>query len=89
MNLISELSFVKRAKNRSKVLKAVDGNIMPSELVLKLYGKSSNTYFNIVSRALGELVQQKLVKIVNPKSKTGRLYTLTDKGKRVVSMLGK
>lgn len=89
MNLISELSFVKRAKNRSKVLKALDGAMMPSELVLKLYGKSSNTYFNVVSRALGELVEQKLVKVVNPKSKTGRLYTLTDKGKKLVSMLGK
>lgn len=89
MNLISELSFVKRAKNRCKVLKALSGTMMPSELVVKLYSKSSNTHFNIVSRALGELVEQKLAKVVNPSSRTGRLYILTDKGKKVVTMLGK
>jgi len=89
MSLFNEISFLKRAKNRLKVFKAIDGNLMPSELVIKIYGKKSNTYFNIVSRALGELVKIKLVKVINPKSRTGRLYTLTNKGRSVLKILSK
>jgi len=77
------ISEVKRAKNREKVFLAIDKLIMPSELVIKLYGKSSNTRFNIVSRALNELLKMGLVKIKNPKEKTGRLYELTSIGRSV------
>ena len=89
MNLYNELSYVKRGKNRITVLKSLEGALMPSELVIKIYGKSSNTHFNIVSRALSELLEEKLVKVVNPKSITGRLYILTDKGKKVLVLLNK
>jgi hypothetical protein len=51
MELLKSVSFVKRAKNRKKVFLALDKPMMPSELVMKIYGKNSNTYFNIVSRA--------------------------------------
>ena len=84
MSLLDDLSYVKRAKNRVTVLKAIEGKMMPSELVNKLYGKSSNTYFNIVSRALGELAKAKLVKVANPNAMTGRFYTLTKQGKKVL-----
>lgn len=89
MTLLDEVSYVKRAKNRLVVLRALEGTLMPSELVVKIYGKSSNTRFNIVSRALSEVVGAKLARVVNPKSRTGRLYTLTDKGSKVIKMLGK
>lgn len=89
MNLFDDVSYVKRGKNRQTVLRALEGALMPSELVVKIYSKSSNTRFNIVSRALSELVGKKLAKIVNPKSRTGRLYMLTDKGKKVAKMLEK
>jgi len=82
----SQLSIafkVKRAKNRKVVLLALDKPMMPSELVRKIYGKNSNTCFNIVSRALAELVNFKLVKIINPKEKTGRIYELTLLGKKI------
>lgn len=87
MKLFNDIAFIKRAKNRLKVFKELEGTLMPSELVMKIYGKNSNTYFNIVSRALSELADAKLVKVINPKSRTGRLYTLTEKGKKILSML--
>jgi molybdopterin-guanine dinucleotide biosynthesis protein A len=65
---------VKRGKNRNKVFLALDKPMMPSELVNKMYGKNSNTYFNLVSRALAELKEKKLVEVLNPKEKTGRIY---------------
>jgi len=39
------------------------------ELMRKIYGKTSNTYFNLVSRALSELLEKKLVEVINPKEK--------------------
>jgi len=72
---------IKRASNRKKILLAIKEPILPSELVKKIYGKSSNFYFNIVSRALSELKKLKLVKIKNPRAKTGRVYELTPLGK--------
>ena len=35
--------------------KNLDKPMMPSELVMKIYKSNSNTYFNLVSRALSEL----------------------------------
>ena len=64
MNLLNDVSFVKRAKNRLEVFKAMEGTLMPSELVVKIYGSSSNTSFNIVSQALSELTEVKLVKVL-------------------------
>ena len=74
---------VKRAANRKRTLLALDKPMMPSELLKKIYNKNSSTYFNIVSRALAELVNLKLVKVINPKEKTGRIYELTNLGKKV------
>lgn len=81
-NLIAK---IKRGKNRLKVFLAIDKPLMPSEIVNKLYGKPSNTYFNIVSRALSELVKLGLIEVKNPKEKTGRIYSLTKKGKEIIS----
>jgi predicted transcriptional regulator len=89
MSLLNLVSFIKRGKNRKKVFMALDKPIMPSELVLKIYGKSSNTYFNLVSRALKELKNKRLVKVVNPKERTGRLYKKTEKGLKVLEELEK
>ncbi len=87
MMLFSLVSFVKRGKNRKKVFDALDKPMMPSELVMKIYSKSSNTYFNIVSRALAELKSKNLVEVVNPKDKTGRIYQKTKLGNDVMKKL--
>lgn len=84
MNLYSLVSYIKRAKNRKEILKALDKPMMPSELVIKLYQKNSNTYFNIVSRALSELKEKGLVKILNPNDKTGRIYQRTESGNKIL-----
>jgi DNA-binding transcriptional ArsR family regulator len=87
MKLLGALYFVKRAKNRLIILKALDKPQMPSELVIKIYGKSSNTHFNIVSRALAELKEAKIVEILNPKEKTGRMYKRTNLGIELQKLL--
>jgi len=83
MNLLELEGFIKRGKNRKEVFLALDKPSMPSELVIKIYGKTSNTYFNIVSRALAELKEVGLVEVANPKAKTGRIYRKTGLGKKI------
>lgn len=80
---------VKRAKNRYMILKSIprDRHFLPSELVKIIYSKSSNTYFNIVSRALKELESMGLVKVLNPQERIGRLYRLTKKGIEISKIL--
>ena len=87
MSLLSNVGFVKRGKNRKEIFIALDKPMMPSELVLKLYSKSGNTYFNIVSRALAELKEKKLVEVANPEDKTGRIYKRTTAGEKVAKEL--
>ena len=83
MELFEAIGFVKRGKNRFEVFKALDRPLMPSELTKKMYNTASNTYFNMVSRALGELLEKGLVKVINPNERTGRIYDKTDFGKEV------
>jgi len=87
MDSLSAISFVKRGKNRKKVFLALDKAMMPSELVVKIYGKNSNTYFNIVSRALAELTKKGIVEVLNPKERTGRIYKRTTLGDKIYKQL--
>ena len=66
MELLKAIGFIKRGKNRRKIFANLDKPMMPSELVIKIYKKSSNTYFNLVSRALSELKKKKLVEVIIP-----------------------
>ena len=87
MELLNEIAFVKRAKNRKEIFLALHKPMMPSEIVLKLYKKNNSSYFVLVSRALAELKTKKLVEVVNPEEKTGRIYQRTKLGEKVVREL--
>ncbi|MCK5149802.1 ArsR family transcriptional regulator [Candidatus Pacearchaeota archaeon] len=87
MELLKAMGFIKRGKNRREIFINLDKPMMPSELVMKIYKSKSNTYFNLVSRALSELKEKKLVEIVNPEDRTGRIYKRTKEGEKVVREL--
>jgi DNA-binding transcriptional ArsR family regulator len=87
MELLKAIGFVKRGKNRKEVFMNLDKPMMPSELVMKIYKSNSNTYFNLVSRALSELKEKKLVEVVNPEERTGRIYRRTKEGEKVAKEL--
>jgi DNA-binding HxlR family transcriptional regulator len=87
MAILNLVGYVKRAKNRQIVFLALDKPMMPSELMRKIYNKTSNTYFNLVSRALSELKEKKLIEVINPNEKTGRIYQKTKLGKDVRKLL--
>ena len=83
MELLKATGFIKRGKNRKVVFMNLDKSLMPSELVMKIYKSNSNTYFNLISRALAELRDKKLVEVVNPEDRTGRIYRRTKEGEKV------
>ena len=87
MKSLNMVSFIKRGKNRKIVIETLSKPMMPSELVIKIFGKPSNTHFNLVSRALGELKEKGLVRVLNEKEKTGRFYELTKEGKEIKKLL--
>jgi len=87
MELLKAIGFIKRGKNRKEVFVNLNKPMMPSELVIKIYKSNSNTYFNLVSRALAELKDKKLVEVVNPEERTGRIYRRTKEGEKVSRQL--
>jgi len=87
MELLKATGFIKRGKNRKEVFLALNKPMMPSELVVKIYKKNNNSYFTLISRALAELKEKKLVEIVNPEDRTGRIYKRTKEGERVAKNL--
>ena len=77
------ISWLKRAKLRKYVFFHIDKNTMPSDIVDLLTEKGSRksaSHYAQVSRAIAELELQGLVKCLNSKEKTGRLYELTKQG---------
>ena len=93
MDLWDYVAYIKRGSTRKKVFLSLDKPMLPSEVVRKVFknnGKrSSNTQFNLVSRALAELNERGLADILNPNEKTGRLYEKTELGRKVEKELSK
>jgi len=78
-NLWKSLSFVMRSKNRIKVMKAL---VVPQTPLSA--SKKTNLNIKSVSRALIELSKENLVICKTPNAKKGRIYVLTDKGKKLL-----
>jgi DNA-binding transcriptional ArsR family regulator len=78
------ISWLKRGKMRLFVFENIKDKTLPSEIVEKLSkGKlKSQSYYAQVSRALAELESAKLIKCLNPKEKTGRLYVKINKSEK-------
>lgn len=75
---IKELSWVKRGKQRRDIIIHLHGEQTPTDLA-----KESGYSLNHTSRVLNEFKQHGLVRLLNPKEKTGRLYELTLTGKQI------
>lgn len=74
----ADYSWIIRGKQRKKILKVMDKPLIPTQIKEK-----TDLSLNNVSDILREFRKRKIAKCVNPKEKTGRLYELTDKGKKL------
>ena len=75
-----DYSWIVRGKQRKKIIKVMDKNKPKIPTQIKEQTKLS---LNNVSDILREFKKKRIVKCLNPKEKTGRLYELTSKGMRI------
>ena len=77
--MLTEISYVQISKYRTKVMKALDGEVkIPTDIA-----NDSGIRTNHISKVLSELKAHELVECINPEVRKGRLYRLTDKGEKV------
>lgn len=81
--LQSEIKYVQLSGYRTNVIKSLDGYPkMPTEIA-----KSVGTVPNNISLTLKHLKEHGLVECMNPEVRKGRLYRLTEKGRKVLDNL--
>ena len=81
--MLTEMSYVKISKYRTKVMKSLDGDVKIPTVI----AKDSGIRANHISKVLGELKAHELVEYINPEARNGRLYRLTDKGTKIVEKI--
>ncbi len=74
--------WIVRGKQRKKIIKVMGKAKIPTEIK-----EDTKLSLNNVSDVLREFKKKKIVKCLNPKEKTGRLYKLTPKGMRIREMV--
>ncbi len=79
-----DYSWVVRGRQRKRVLRAMNKTKIPTEIK-----EETKLSLNNVSDVLRDFRRKKIVKVLNPKEKTGRLYKLTPKGMKIKEMLEK
>ena len=80
----SKLSWVKRGKQRREIILHIDDSETPTDIA-----KKSGYSLNNTSRVLRDFRKKGIVKLLNPKEKTGRLYVLKPSGKVIRDRLRK
>lgn len=78
------VGFVKRSKNRQKVLDILETPLTPSDIAKKL--KISLTH---ASKIVRELNSKKLIKCLNEDLAMGRIYQRTNEAKKILEYLNK
>ena len=77
------VEFIKLSKHRQNVLKSLKNETLkPTDISIK-----TGIHRNSVSRTLSQLKEKDLVKLLNPESKRGRLYELTEYGEKILDLL--
>ncbi|MGL6298916.1 MAG: MarR family transcriptional regulator [Methanobacteriaceae archaeon] len=83
--IIKALSYVRRSQHRSKVLLAINDDVlMPSDISKKLNIRPTH-----ISRALKGLKEEKIVVCLNEEEIRGRLFKVTELGKEVIKEMNK
>ena len=80
-----EIGYIMASKYRTLIIEKLSNkNYMPSTLA-----KETNVQLSHISRALKELTEKNLITCLNEKSKKGKIYTLTEFGKKISNIIEK
>ena len=74
----NDYSWIVRGKQRKKIIKVMDKPKTPTQIKAE-----TNLSLNNVSDILRSFRKKKIARVLNPKEKTGRLYVLESKGKKI------
>ena len=78
------IGFVKASKYRWEIIRLLASQLLtPTEISSEL-----DIHKSQVSRYLSELADHGLVKTMTPNLRKGRMYALTDKGKKCLKAIG-
>ena len=77
--ILSKLGFVLASQYRKKIVE----QLYYSPMTPKELARRTNLRLAHVSHVLSILVKEGIIKCVNPQSKKGRIYMLTETGKRI------
>ena len=77
------IAFIKRGRNRGRILQLLSEN---NKTQAELHSKSK-MYRTHVRRTLIELQNKKLVKCLNPKDRIYKIYQITTLGKKVLDKI--
>ncbi len=79
--MVSKLEYVEKSSYRVKVLKAMGDDVkIPTKIA-----EDSGVLRSHLSNVLRELREKELVECINPNSKKGRLYRLTEEGFEILN----
>ena len=77
------VKYVRKSTYRTRTIKVLDGTVlMPKEIA-----EDSGILQNHISNVLRDLKEHDLVECLNPKSRKGRLYRLSEEGFEVLEDL--
>ncbi len=79
---IKNYAWILRGKQRKKIINVMNKPKIPTQIK-----EETKLSLNNVSDVLREFRKKQIAKCINPKEKSGRLYELTIKGKRVRELL--
>ncbi len=80
---LKDYSWIVRGSQRKAVLKVMEKIMTPTDIYHHAKKHNPNITLNNTSDVLREFKIHSLAECLNPDEKTGRLYTLTKKGKKV------
>jgi predicted transcriptional regulator len=79
---MEDYSWILRGKQRRSILKIMDKEKIPTQI-----SKESKVALNNTSDVLRSFVRRNIAVCINETEKTGRIYVLTTKGKRLKQRL--
>lgn len=80
------LAWVLRGSQRREIIKVISGHKIPAQIYKEAVKLNFRITRNSVSDVLREFKKRFIVKCINPEEKKGRIYELTNLGKKILKL---
>jgi len=81
--MLKNISWILRGSQRREIIKVIEGLKVPAQIYQEAIKLNPKITRNSVSDVLRAFREKGLVECINPKEKKGRVYMLTERGKKV------